>query len=103
MRFVSKLLLLVTLLLVAQPLLACLECQAPSCAWVPPPNAKCKPTQDGCIDGNTCTGSFAPAEPMALQWEVASVEVTRPDQPAEKTEETKTVVAEAAVPAVPLN
>jgi hypothetical protein len=103
MRFVSKLLLLATLLLVAQPLLACPECQA-DCVWVPPPNVRCKVTIDGCTDGQlTCTGWFAPEEPMALQWAVASVEVTRPDQPAEKTEETKTVVAEAAVPAVPLN
>lgn len=92
MALSRKLLLLTVLLLMAQPLMACIECQFDgNCAWVPPPNLRCKVTIDGCTDGALC-GGFAP-EALASQWTVASVEVTRPAEPAMKVEKAKTEVA----------
>lgn len=102
MRLRSKLLLIALLLVSAQPAMACLECHA-DCEWVPPPNIRCRFTMDGCTDGTfTCTGSFAP-EAMASQYTVASVEITRPDQPAVIVDETRVAVAEASSLPTPQN
>ena len=83
MRIARLFLVLIALLALAQPLLACRECNAVGTCDrnIPPPTNGCMLTMDGCSDGIPCS-SLAEAPAIAATWSIASVQVTHGTTPA---------------------
>ena len=80
MRKFRFFLLALVVLAVAQPMFACLECnELGRCQWTPYTTPKCKFLESGgCEDGqNVCWGS---QRSISDEWEVASVEIQRPNE-----------------------
>ena len=104
MKRIARSLFVLTLLVVAaQPMYACIECNWDgTCIWTPENVLKCKPNTGGggCTDHTFYCYGLSTEEPLAAEFRIASVEISHESdvRVAEVTKENKTE-APAAVAA----
>lgn len=96
MRIARFAFVLLAVVVMAQPVFACWECQD-DCVFVLGSSDGCRPLPSGCTTARPC-GQAARATQAAAEWSIASVEVTHSTPAAAPARKDSRVVVASAAP-----